>query len=374
MARRIAATAPVRLGSTPDDYARLGIEPRAIKQWEDGMRTDGSRGTYEWWYFDAHLDDGAKLIVVFLTKEFGDISRPLSPAIRIDLTLPDGTAVQKHVELAAETFSASTETCEVRIGDNIFAGDLHTYSIHARVEEVEVDIRLTGRVPAWRPETGYFLFGEAGEQDFAWLPSVPQGRVDATYSVGGNSRTATGVGYHDHNWGNAAMQDLIHHWYWARGAAGPYSVIASNITAEKRYGYEALPVFMLARDGELIGDDSGKVTFEELGRYTDTATGKPVGNVTRYTYIGTGGRYIITFTRLSDLASDKFIDELKGPKKVAARLIGFDGAYLRFAGELRIEHYQGEELVESHTDDALWELMYFGKARSQTQPDWSGEL
>jgi hypothetical protein len=47
----------------------------------------------------------------------------------------------------------------------------------------------------------------------------------------------------------------------------------------------------------------------------------------------------------------------------SARLAGFDGAYLRFAGELRIEHYKGEQLVDSHTDDALWELMYFGKAR-----------
>jgi hypothetical protein len=159
------------------------------------------------------------------------------------------------------------------------------------------------------------------------------------------------------------MPDLMHHWYWARGAAGPYSVIASFITAEKRYGYDALPVFMLARDGELIADDGGKVTFEELDRYTDTATGKPVGNVTRYTYSDGEERYVITYTRQSDLASEKFIDQLKGPRKVAAWLVGFDGAYLRFAGELRIEHYKGEQLVESHRDEALWELMYFGKAR-----------
>jgi hypothetical protein len=363
MSRTVAATAPVRLGGTTDDYARIGIEAGAVKQWEDGRRTDGSRGTYEWWYFDAHLEDGAKLVVVFLTKEFGDINKPLSPAIRIDLTLPDGSSVQKRVELAAQTFSASTETCEVRIGDNVFAGDLHTYTIRARVEEVEVDITLTGQVPAWRPKTGHFLFGDKGEKYFAWLASVPQGRVEATYRVGGNTRTTAGVGYHDHNWGNASMPDLMHHWYWARGAAGPYTVIASYITAEKRYGYEPLPVFMLVRDGKLIGDDGGKVTFEELGRYTDTATGKPVGNVTRYTYIDGEERYVISFTRLSDIASDKFIDELKGPKKTAAWLIGFDGAYLRFAGELRIEHYKGEQLVESHTDDALWELMYFGKAR-----------
>ena len=124
------------------------------------MRTDGSRGTYEWWYFDAHLDDGAKLVVVFLTKEFTARKRPLSPAIRIDLTLPDGTAAQTVVALAAETFSASTQTCDVGTGDSVFAGDLHTYPVGARVEEAEVDITLTGQVPAWRPETGHWRFGE----------------------------------------------------------------------------------------------------------------------------------------------------------------------------------------------------------------------
>ena len=357
-------TVPARLAGTPDDYARLGIAPREIKPWEDGIRTKGARGTYEWWYFDAHLDDGAKLVVVFSTREFSDLNQPLSPGIRIDLTLPDGTPVRKLVQLPADTFTASTETADVRIGDNVFAGDLHTYTIRAGVEEVEVDVKLTGQVPAWRPKTGYWLFGEQAEHYFAWLPSVPQGTVEVTYRVGGRSTTTTGVGYHDHNWGNAPMPELMHHWYWARGAAGPYSVIASYITAEKRYGYDALPVFMLARDGKLIADDGNKVTFEELGRYTDASTGKPVGNVTRYTYTDGDERYVVTFTRLSDLAADKFIDHLHGPKKAAARLVGFDGAYLRFAGELRIERYTGEQLVESHVDDALWELMYFGKARS----------
>ncbi|MDP9221325.1 MAG: hydroxyneurosporene dehydrogenase [Actinomycetota bacterium] len=363
MFRTSNAPGPARLANAGEDYARLGTEPGAIKPWEDGLRTDGGPGTYEWWYFDAHLADGAKLVLVFSTKEFTDIDRPLTPAIRIDLTLPNGTTLRKLVELDPKTFTASTDTCDVRIGENVFAGDLHTYTIRARVEDVEIDVTLSGQVPAWRPETGVFLFGQREEHYFAWLPSVPRGRVEATYSVGGRSRITTGIGYHDHNWGNASMPKLMHHWYWARGAAGPYSVIASYITAEKAYGYSALPVFMLTRDGKLVADDGTRIAFEELGRYTDTETGKPVGNVTRYTYTDGNERYVVTFSRHADLAAAKMVDDLKGPKKIGAKLIGFDGAYLRFAGELRVERYQGEQLVESHTDDALWELMYFGKAR-----------
>jgi predicted secreted hydrolase len=355
-------TSLARLGSTAEDYERIGIKPDQVLPWEDGARTDGSAGTYEWWYFDANLD-GAKLVVVFYTKNFTDINRSLAPMIRIDLDLPDGTSYNKIAEWKPEEFSASRDRCDVRIGDNSFSGDLHRYTITARIEDIAVDVTLTGEVPAWRPRTGHLYFGPQDEHEFDWLPAVPQGAVDATYRVGGKGHTASGVGYHDHNWGNAPMNSLINHWYWARGQAGPYTTIASYITAEEKYGYTELPIFMLARDGKVVADDATKVTFEELGTYTDTDSGKPVANVTRYTYTDGDDTYIVTFTRYRDLAVNRLIDELHGPKKVAARLMRFDGAYLRFTGELRIEHRRSETVVDSYADSAIWELMYLGKTR-----------
>jgi hypothetical protein len=47
---------------------------------------------------------------------------------------------------------------------------------------------------------------------------------------------------------------------------------------------EETPIFMLAENGKIIAADAGKVAFERLGAYTDTTTGKPVSNLTRYTY------------------------------------------------------------------------------------------
>jgi hypothetical protein len=79
------------MASSPADYVRLGLSPTSIAPWEDGARTDDSAGTYEWWYFDAHLADGAKLVVTFMNKDTAEPQKPLSPLLRLDLDLPDAS-------------------------------------------------------------------------------------------------------------------------------------------------------------------------------------------------------------------------------------------------------------------------------------------
>lgn len=54
---------------------------------------------------------------------------------------------------------------------------------------------------------------------------------------------------------------------------------------------------------------------------------------------------------------------MKGWRKLAAQLIRFDGAYLRFVGDVTIEKQIDGVVVEPFTDEAIWELMYFGHAR-----------
>ena len=350
--------------STDADFARLGLGRADIQPWEDGARTDDRPGSYEWWYFDAHLDDGSKLVVVFMNKDLTTPQKPLEPTIRLNLDLADGRSFVKFTKFDPSLWSSARDHADVRIGDNRFTGDLHTYRITATVDEIAVDITLEGEVPAWRPETGYMLFGADRQREFAWLPSVPQGKVTATYRIGEERHETTGTGYHDHNWGNVGLADLIHDWYWARGQAGPYSVIASFITAHEKYDYAALPVFMLAKDGAPIGDDPSRLTFEALGAFTDAVTGKPVANITRYTYDTDDHRYVVTFTRHHDLARVRMIEGLNGVKRAAAALLRFDGAYLRFSGEIRVEHYRDDEIVDQHVNnDAIWELMYLGHAR-----------
>jgi hypothetical protein len=357
MPRKLAVMA-----DTAADYERLGLSPTSIAPWEDGSRTDDSPGTYEWWYFDAHLTDGAKLVVAFMNKDIGEPGKPLSPLLRLDLDLLDGRHFEKVARYPAGAWSAAKDHADVRLGDSRFSGDLHNYRIEATVEEIAVKVDLTGQVPPWRPSTGYMAFGADRSREFAWLPSVPQGSVTVTYSIGSERHEATGVGYHDHNWGNVGLIKVVHDWYWARGRAGPYSVIASYVTSSKRYAFEPIQIFMLARDRVLVGDDPTKVVFEREGLYTDRTTGKPVAATTRYTYEDGDDRYVVSFTRTHDLSAHRMVDALRGAKRIAAKLARFDGAYLRFAGDIEISRYCGQDLIETYTDEAIWELMYFGRA------------
>jgi len=94
-------------------------------------------------------------------------------------------------------------------------------------------------------------------------------------------------------------------------------------------------------------------------------TGKPVAAITRYSYDDGEDRYVVSFTRARDLSAARMADAIKGVKRIAARLAHFDGAYLRFGGQVEIARYRGGELAETYKDDAIWELMYFGHARSR---------
>src|SRR6202158_4074619 len=354
------------LAGRPADYQKLGIDPLEVAQFEDGQRIGTEKGRYEWWYFDAHLDDGATVVVVFYTKPNVSPNGPLAPRITINLTLPDGRRFEKFYDTAADQFIASKEGCDVRIGTNRFVGDLRRYRITAAIEEISVEIELTGEVRAWRPKSGHLYFGSEGRETlFAWLPSVPQGVAHVRYKIGHEEYRASGSGYHDHNWGDVPMQTLMHNWYWARATAGPYTIIASYITATAAYGYETQIVYMLAKDGKIIADDDAKVSFASDRVAIDRKTGKPVADVTRYTYLDADTRYVVSFEREETILQAILTDRAPLLKRIIARLIGFDGAYHRFTGKVTVEKFEAAVRVERFDDRAIWELMYFGKARPQ---------
>ena len=357
----------------PDDdfhYQKLDLTRNQIEIWEDGMRTDGSKGTYEWWYIDSHYPDGTILVIFFYSKSPIAVDGPIKPMSTMELTLPDGRKFSEEVHATLEQSHYSKDRCDVTIGDCHMEGDLTKYQIVFKGKTMSATMSLTNTVPAWRSQCGPILFGDDEEYYFNWLPATPEGVAiaDVTYPEG--QLHLEGSGYHDHNWGNISMLKLMHHWYWGRAKIGDYKVISSWITAEKKYGYKEFDVFMLAKGGEILGDNSNHtLKFLPREEYIDAHTGKPVYNKVVYEYeTPAGENYRITYDRRSDISRQNFIDLLPGIVKLGAKLIGFEGSYLRFEGSATIEKLENGVTIESVTENsAIWELMYFGKSGADKQ-------
>lgn len=336
------------IGSQPAHYRRLNLDENSIAPWEDGLRTDPAATTFEWWYFDCHLDDGSKVTIEFHTKPpFISPASPLTPFISLTVDRPDGTEIRKFHTAEADTFSASRERCDVAIGPSTFAGDMHRYRIHVEIDEVVVDVVLESGVPPWRPATGHVFFGDDEQHYVAWLPVVPRGRVQLTLAVGGDSEQLSGTGYHDHNWGNVALRKIIDHWYWGRARIQDYTVVALMFTGAAEYGGLSFPSIMVAKDGDVLVAAVGpeQIDFHSEETSFDEQTGVPIAN--RLTYRADAGisRFIVNFERHQDIFMLDF---------------GKAGAYHRFSGDVTLERFENSARVDSIRQDAIWELLYFG--------------
>jgi hypothetical protein len=139
----------------------------------------------------------------------------------------------------------------------------------------------------------------------------------------------------------------------------------SHVTAAPAYGYETEIVYVLARDGTVIADDDARVGFETDRVAIDGKTGKPVADLTRYTYGDGGTRYVVSFERERTILQAIPTDRAPFLRRIIARLIGFDGAHHRFASKVTIQRLGGDARVERFDGHAVWDLMYFGRSIPQ---------
>ena len=95
-----------RFADKPEDLAKLGIQPGRIEAFEDGMRTEGGPGGYEWWYFDSHLHDGSSLVIVFYTKPQLNPDGELAPFATLELDRPGQPPIRVEAHVSPDAFSA----------------------------------------------------------------------------------------------------------------------------------------------------------------------------------------------------------------------------------------------------------------------------
>ena len=59
---------PIYHGLSEKSFFNPSVQPNElgneIGNWEDGSRINGENNEFEWWYFDAELEDGSVIVVV----------------------------------------------------------------------------------------------------------------------------------------------------------------------------------------------------------------------------------------------------------------------------------------------------------------------
>lgn len=246
---------------TEDFLKRDGLSA-APQAWEDGVRAGTGPGSFEWWYFDSHFPDGSSAVIVYATKPLTQPNAPLTPTVMLTITRPDGTRLPSARVFPAGEFAGAKDRCDVRVGTSWARGDLHRYQVYGETQGLAADLIFTGRVPPWRPGAGKCYFDEALTRYFAWLPAIPFGHVEGRLTYDGHAHWVEGEGYHDHNWGTVALNQVMSHWYWGRAHVGEFSVIFVEQTATAEYGLQKLPVFMLAKGDRILTGDGQPLTLE----------------------------------------------------------------------------------------------------------------
>jgi hypothetical protein len=220
---------------------------------------------------------------------------------------------------------------------------------------------LDASVPSWRPESGHIYFGK--KDYFAWLPSVPEGKINGTLQMKDEKVELCGTGYHDHNFGNKLMILLMNDWYWGRAKIGDYVVVSSYIYANKKDGYKTVPIFMLAKDGEILTGDAYKhLTYEEKDFIKDSYTKRHVARTLVYDYNDREKcvHYRITYKKGDEEIERQVMTDIVGrPAAILFYLLGFRGSYHRMGGTAILERFDGDKIVERVESPAMWEQMCF---------------
>ena len=245
------------LGSDNQEIFNESIQPDElgdiVQSWEDGARTDDSKNQFEWWYFDAELDDGSLVVAYFYKVHFLKDQY----FIGFNYTSPQKEDFFRLKYFKSSEVSFQSDSCLVMMNKNLFAGNLNKYSIALDPDDFDgfgFNLNLQSLVGPYRPQDGII---QAGDDYFAWLAAVPNGDVDGTITINGKEKKIKGSGYHDHNWGNTPLQKLFKSWTWFRGKAGPYTVILAELNAVDSRGGFDIPILFVADENQVLVDKFG---------------------------------------------------------------------------------------------------------------------
>lgn len=364
----------VRILNSAEDYKRLGLNPNIIEPWEHGRRRDAELTmAMENWYFDSIMEDGTKVVVVFMTKTGDKRHLPVdSPNVRIQITAPDGQNFEDAFYLPVEVCETRKGECYVKYGPHSFIGDLIDCDISVKpINGIGCELHLHGLTKPFRPGTGYIAFGDDESKEYTWL-TFPRCEVSGTLIYNGNILEVKGTGYHDHQFHTSDSMSIIHHWFWGRASLGDYTVAMFDIVANEKYGFKQIPIFcIMDKTGNIIfdGTEHGTTKIKEL--YWSDPTKKYFPKSVEFAYEKDGVSVLFNVLMQQEI-------EIRTPETIFGKLdkelvkkfdsMGVDPSYIRYKANAELTINEANNVTKV-AGDMIYEFAYFGKYDDRAHMD-----
>lgn len=304
------------------------------------------KGTREWWYFDARLDNGYTVVGFFRAKH----ERTGKTGVEITIYKPDGEKIQNVIDYSHSDLSASRDIPDVKIGNNYIKVDfsnkeLPIYEIFIDEGEYGLHLKYTATVHGWKPGNGYIEFGKSNH--FGWIIALPRANVEGTIKVNNETIEVKGIGYHDHNWLNFNFAMIIDYWYWGRIYSENFTVIFAYIKCNKRMDNYPIQVLMIAEKEKVFLSTGEYEMFQDDFEYNDKAKNSHP-KLLKFNF---GNNNEITLNVQDIIDSDNLLYEL-GPitRFLAKNLLKLKPGYFRLNSKFQLNlQIDGKTYVEKGT-------------------------
>ncbi|MFX1400110.1 MAG: lipocalin-like domain-containing protein [Promethearchaeota archaeon] len=247
---------------------------REFKPENDGLHIDmNKKGTFEWWYFDARLDNGYMAVGFFRAKH----ERTGKTGVEITIYKPNGEKIQKIFNYRRSDLKASKENANVRIGNNYIKVDylsqeLPIYEIFLDEDDLGIHLIYKPKLRGWMPGEGFTEFGTLGQ--FGWSVAIPRAEVEGKIKLNNEEIAVKGIGYHDHNWLTFNLVRVVQYWYWGRIYSENFTIIYAYIKCNKRMDNYPISILMVAKGEQILLSTGEFELIEKTFQYNEQAGNK----------------------------------------------------------------------------------------------------
>jgi hypothetical protein len=238
---------------------------------DDGLHPYKTPDYYEWWYSDAHFDNGYSCVVVYHWK--CGFLQPRIPVVTKEIYTPEGEKISTGKVMRPEDCTAKEDGCDVNMMGSFIRQEGNNYRIYAPGTTTSVDLTFKRVVPPWKP-LGTGRLYDNHDQVQGWLAPCPRADVEGTISVRGKEMKVKGKGYHDHNWGNVSMHESLSYWWWGRFHHPEYTLIYYYLYPARTNEPDIPRLFLAKGDKVLMTPE--KVELKASNPKIDGVTGQMI--------------------------------------------------------------------------------------------------